>query len=281
MNKMTLMFLVVAGLLLRTLAHTPAETNAVVEAALDYLQQAYPDNWETNFIEVAEEEIPDTWMTFLGGDETNGWTHAEKRAAFDWYLASLGSADCRSLPAIGKWRIKATIGQCDLLNYTNSWPYMKALALNPRGVCYESAIELSIKFGPVDDAMTDFVETILTNVARYTSVERGASACGHYIDKIQTCAGSTNGQNSVVNRAIRMFYKNRRIDVAGCIVRDFAFNRLISSYEISSNRLADALYVLRHPACTAFDRTYFVSITNRLLSSGQPLRQLNIEGNNQ
>ena len=104
MNKMTLMFLVVAGLLLRTLAHTPAETNAVVEAALDYLQQAYPDNWETNFIEVAEEEIPDTWMTFLGGDETNGWTHAEKRAAFDWYLASLGSADCRSLPAIGKRR---------------------------------------------------------------------------------------------------------------------------------------------------------------------------------
>ena len=276
MNRYISMFALAMGSILQTAAYTPAETNAVVEAALDYLQQVYPDNWETNFIEMADEEIPDTWINFLGGDETNGWTHAEKRAAFDWYLDSLGTTDCQQLSAIGKRRVRAALGQCDVLNHTNSWPYLRALALNPHGICREEAIELAIKFGTVNDDMTGFVEMIVTNVTGYTRSERGSSACGHYIDKILACEEATNTQDSAAFRALKMFYRNRCVDVAGSVALDVALKRLVSGYEASSNRLENAQFVLEHPACRPFDRQYFTPATNLLLSAPQPLPEVEV-----
>lgn len=274
MNRCIIMFALAMGSILRLFAYTPAETNAVVEDALDYLQQVYPDNWETNFIEMADEEIPDTWINFLGTDETNGWTHAEKRAAFDWYLDSLGTADCQRLSAIGKRRVRAALGQCDILNHTNSLPYLKALALNPRGICREEAIELAVKFGSVDDDMTRFVEMIVTNITGYTRSERGSSACGHYMEKILAYEEATNAQDSAAFRALKMFYRNRYVDVAGSIALDVALKRLVSEYEASSNRLENAQFVLGHPACMPFDRQYFTPVTNQLMSAPQPLPEV-------
>ena len=43
----------------------------------------------------------------------------EKREEFDWYLNSLGMADCQQLPSIGMWRVRAALGQCDVLNHTD------------------------------------------------------------------------------------------------------------------------------------------------------------------
>ncbi|MCQ2394562.1 MAG: hypothetical protein MJ249_09765 [Kiritimatiellae bacterium] len=259
-------------------AHTLAETNAVVKAALDYLQQAYPDNWGTNnFIEVAADEIPDTWEYFLGGDETNGWTHAEKRAAFDWYLSSLGSTDCRSLPSDGQWRVKAAIAQCDTLNHTNAWPFLKALSLNPRGIHRDRAIQLAIRFGPVDDAMTDFVETIGTNVASYGYAERG-TYCAY--QKRLAAISTTNALECAVrDRAVRRFYQHRfGPSVAGAVSRDFLFRDYLAGYAQSSNRLEFACYVLGTQEGRVNDEEYFISVTNQLLSAGTPLRQLGFEG---
>ena len=266
MNRYISMFALAMGSILQTAAYTPAETNAVVEAALDYLQQVYPDNWETNFIEMADEEIPDTWINFLGGDETNGWTYVEKRAAFDWYLNSLGTADCQQLSSIGKWRVRAALWQCDVLNYTNSWPYLKALALNPLGICREEAIELAIMFGPVNDTMTEFVESVLTNRVVFNEYERN-SACARYRKKFSETTCPIRDRDN----AVRMYYQHRYGDLVNDLRFDAVFSVFIDGYVNSSNRMEYALYILNHPDCGEKDRLYFTSVTNLLLNVAQPL----------
>ena len=113
-----------------------------------------------------------TWHGFLGSDETNGWTVVAKKAAFDWYLSTLGSCDCRLLSRRDKLLVLNAVEMCEALAYTNSVPSLKALALNPRGIHRDVALATALKFSPIDDSTTQFVETILTNTMRYTSGER-------------------------------------------------------------------------------------------------------------
>ena len=90
--------LVVMALLATAFAasgHTTAESNAVVRAALNRALTFYPCDLE-DFELPADIEEPNTWHGLLGGD-VNGWTFAEKKAAFDWYLSTLGTKDCKSL----------------------------------------------------------------------------------------------------------------------------------------------------------------------------------------
>ena len=52
--------------------------------------------------------------------------------------------------------------------------------------------------------------------------------------------------------------------------------RYIAGYNTSSNRLAFAIFAIDNPGCVRSDKRHFTSVTNQLLSSGQPLVQLNI-----
>ena len=65
---------------------------------------------------------------------------------------------------------------------------------------------------------------------------------------------------------------------AAYIIVDRLFNRYFSGYEVSSNRLEHALNVLSIPICAELSGEYFTTMTNQLLSSGQPLVQLSIGG---
>ena len=246
-------------------AHTTAESNMVVRAALYGALTFYPDNIEDGLILPPGVEEPNTWHGFLGGD-AGGWTLAEKKAAFDWYLTTLGTNDCMSLDEVQREEIGMAIDICDDFNHTNSLLSIKALALNPRGVYRDEAIKLTLKFSSVDDATTEFVETIITNVSGYSSGER-VGCYWEYAKKLRQDP-CTNG---VCASALSMFYRNRKVSGTGAATLDRLFADKIEGYVQSSNRLDTALSMLTVTNMRPQFVEYFTGVTNQLLSSGQPL----------
>ena len=253
-------------------AHTYDETNDVVYAALsraasyydDLLEGSPPDN----------DPPPTTWRGFLGAD-TNGWTLAGKMAAFDWYLFTLATNDCETLDDFDEIYARVAIGKCEEFNYTNSVNAMKALSLNPKGVERQQAIRLMIKFSPVDDFMTAFTETIMTNSIGYSVGERSAASC-QYANKLLSFNATNECQQMVVGNAVEMFYRNRMLAPNAFSIVDQLFVRYIDNYSISSNRLEHALNALSLPDCGPVTKRRFVAITNELISSGQPLPWINV-----
>ena len=250
-------------------AHTTAESNMVVRTvlfrALTFCPHVLYDGLELP----VGVEVPDSWRGFLGGD-TNGWTLAEKKEAFDWYLTTLGTNDCMSLNAESREEIRIAIAKCDEFNHTNAVNAMKALALNPRGIYRSRAINLALKFSPVDDATTEFVETIITNVSGYSSGER-VECYWEYAKKLRQDP-CTNG---VCASALSMFYRNRKVSGTGAATLDRLFADKIEGYAQSSNRFDTALSMLTVTNMRPQFVEYFTGVTNQLLSSGQPLPWIN------
>ena len=208
-----------------------------------------------------------TWHGFLGSDETNGWTVAAKKAAFDWYLSTLGSCDCQALSP-KDWRLVLNaVEMCEALAYTNSVPSLKALALNPRGIHRDVALATALKFSPIDDSTTQFVETILTNTMRYTSDER-AVCYTEYPDRIR------NMQDIVYTppyNPMLIFYRNRLTARVGAPAVDRLLTTHLQGYGQSSHRLETAMFMLSETNALPRFIEYFTTVTNQLLSSGQPL----------
>ena len=243
--------------------HTPAESNEVVSAALTRAAFYYDDLREGSPPD--NDPPPTTWLGFLG-PETNGWTLAGKMAAFDWYLSTLATNDCKSLDYFDKLYAAVAIGKCEEFNYTNAAPAMKALALNPRGIERDEAIGLAVKFSAVDAATTEFVETIITNVNGYSSGER-VECYWEYAKKLRQDP-CTNG---VCASALSMFYRNRKVSGTGAATLDRLFADKIEGYAQSSNRLDTAMSMLTVTNMRPQFVEYFTGVTNQLLSSGQPL----------
>ena len=257
-----------AALYVPLLAHTSAETNAVVRGALGNFV-CYSAQIRNFPREVSPTEVPNNWSNFLGGHLNDGWTLDEKKAAFDWYLGTLGTSDCVAMSGWDKSLVRAALVQCESLRHTNCVPAMMALAHNPMGICKQRAIELAIEFGDVDATLTSFTESIMTNSVSYTLAERGV-AVGKFSSKLL----SSNVTN-VIN-AVRMLYRHRQCGLAGVNMLDNLFSARIEGYAMSSNRLEFANFVLGHPDARDFNIRKFTSVTNQLLSSGQPLVQLDI-----
>ena len=243
--------------------HTAGETNAVLGAALARAYTYYDDL--PGGSPPDDDPPPDTWRGFLGPD-TNGWTLVEKMAAFDWYLSTLGTNDCQSMDHFGRTDVMVAVGKCEQFDYTNSAPALKALALNPRGIMRDEAINLAVRFSPVDDTTTEFVETIITNVHGYSSGER-VGCYWEYAKKLRQdpCI------NGAYANAISMFYRNRKVDSTGAVTLDRLFSDKITGYAQSSNRLDTALFMLSVTNMRPRFAEHFTSVTNQLLSSGQPL----------
>ena len=254
-------------------AHTYDETNDVVYAALsraafyydDLLEGSPPDN----------DPPPTTWRGFLGAD-TNGWTLAGKMAAFDWYLSTLATNDCETLDDFDELYARVAIGKCEEFNYTNSVNAMKTLVLNPRGVERGRTVNLAVRFSPIDNTTTEFIETIITNVSSYSSGVR-VGCYWEYAKKLQQDP-CTNGACA---SALAMFYRNRKVSGTGAATLDRLFSNKIAGYANSSNRFDTALSMLMVTNMRPHFIEYFVSVTNQLLSSGQPLPWINFgEGGN-
>ena len=78
-----------------------------------------------------------------------------------------------------------------------------------------------------------------------------------------------------VGNAVEIFYKNRMLVPNASSIVDHLFVRYIDNYTMSSNRLEHALNVLSLPDCGPVTKRKFTSVTNELLSSGQPLPWIN------
>ena len=258
--------------------HTPAETNEMVSAMLGRVLYFASDNWVDN-VGISKREAPVTWPGFLGRDESHGWTLAEKKAAFDWYLSTLGTNDCKALRGDERRYVGVAVDQCRVLNYVEAMTPLKALALNPRGICRKDAMELVIQFCPVDDATTEFVETIMTNSAVYNFREQGA-ASAHYADRLLSFNATNTVQLASREAAVRMLYRNRLLESGTDAIIDEVFFKYIDGYSSSSNRLEYAINAFSYPKCARIFGDYFTSVTNQLLSSGQPLPWINVGGGN-
>ena len=260
---MTLCAFAASSVVATASGHTYDETNEMVYAALSRAAFYYADLREGSPPD--NDPPPTTWLGFLG-PETNGWTLAGKMAAFDWYLSTLATNDCKSLDYFDKLYAAVAIGKCEEFNYTNAAPAMKALALNPRGIERDEAIGLAVKFSAVDAATTEFVETIITNVNGYSSGER-VECYWEYAKKLRQDP-CTNG---VCASALSMFYRNRKVSGTGAATLDRLFADKIEGYTQSSNRLDTALSMLTVTNMRPQFVEYFTGVTNQLLSSGQPL----------
>ncbi len=260
---MTLCAFAASSVVATASGHTYDETNEMVYAALSRAAFYYADLREGSPPD--NDPPPTTWLGFLG-PETNGWTLVGKMAAFDWYLSTLATNDCKSLDYFDKLYAAVAVGKCEEFNYTNAAPAMKALALNPRGIERDEAIGLAVKFSAVDAATTEFVETIITNVNGYSSGER-VECYWEYAKKLRQDP-CTNG---VCASALSMFYRNRKVSGTGAATLDRLFADKIEGYAQSSNRLDTALSMLTVTNMRPQFVEYFTGVTNQLLSSGQPL----------
>ena len=258
-------------------AYTPAETNELVRGMLLRVRSFYNhDNFRDGEIVVPwQGDIPDTWEGFLGKANDGRWTTEERKCAFDWYLSTLGTTDFSVLPKNDQRLVRTALGRCNVFNYTNSVPHLRALALNPKGVYRKEAIDLFLKFSPVSDTTTSFIETIMTNVVGFSSVERGI-ACATYAEQLRLFSPTGVVDAAAKGRAVQMFYRNRNLGYDSAYLIDALFVSHIEGYAMSSNRLELALCMLTKMESDDFDRKDIIAITNQLLSSTQPLRQLNI-----
>ena len=198
-------------------------------------------------------------------------------AAFDWYLSNLATNDCESLDYFEKLYAAVAVGKCEEFNYTNAVNAMKALALNPKGICRDDAIGLVVKFSNVDDSTTAFVETIMTNSMVYNFYEQG-TAGAHYASRLLSFDATNDTQIALRDAGVRMLYRNRLLESGTDAIIDKVFLKYIDGYGSSSNRLEYAINSFSYPKCAEIFGNYFTSVTNQLLSSGQPLPWINFGG---
>ena len=256
-------------------AHTEAETNAVAKSMLEFVLLSVNDNLDD--VVPGEQEAIVTWPSFLKLGESEGWTQSEKKAAFAWYLSMLGTNDCTSLSATDKELVRIALSKCEEFGYAEAVSSYKALALNPKGVYRYRAINLALKYGPVDDSTTAFVETIMTNTPSYNFMEQGA-ASSYYASRLLSFNATNAIQIASRDAGVRMFYRNRLLESGTDAIIDKLFLKYIDGYGSSSNRLEYAINSFSYPKCAEIFGDYFTSVTNQLLSSGQPLPWIEVGG---
>ena len=257
-------------------AHTESETNAVAKSMLEFVLLSVNDNLDDVDNGVEHEAIV-SWPSFLALGESEGWTPPEKKAAFAWYLSTLGTNDCTSFSATDQELVRIALSKCEELDYAEAASSYKALALNPKGVYRNRAIKLAIKYSPVDDSTTTFVEAIITNTTNYNFMEQGA-ASAHYASRLLSFNATNAVQIASRDAGVRMLYRNRLLESGTDAIIDKVFLKYIDGYESSSNRLEYAINSFSYPDCAEIFGDYFTTVTNQLLSSGQPLPWINMGG---
>ena len=224
--------------------------------------------------------MPEVFFGMVGieGD----WPVARRKAAFDAYLAVMADTDFsdetnndRMLP------IWAT-AQCMSMNYTNALPYIRRLVLNTTLTGWRRRREIGkfIAFAPVADETTATIEAIFTNRIDFTWEDR--EECFDYASKVVAASHSNLVSQSVCDRAARVFTCDPT-EWQLSAEYDYFWRRYYPGYATSSNRLEFLSATLSNtniPSCSKWTRfqNHFISVTNQLLSSGQPLPWINMGG---
>ena len=257
----------------------PADSMKALRAMLDFAQGPKQDNLTLDMVQIEPNfSMPEVFfgMVRIEGD----WPIARRKAVFDAYLAGMGDMDFTD--ATNKDRglaLKAT-AQCMAMKYTNALPHMRRLVLNTTltGWMRRREIGRLIALSPVCDETTATMETIFTNRVDFSWEDR--EECFGYALKMATASRSNLVSQTVCDRVARVFARNAtEWQLYGKY--DWFWGRYYSGYAMSSNRLELAITALANTNITqdsdwAFLKRRFTTITNQLLSSGQPLVQLDI-----
>ena len=283
MKGIKLMFLAGAALLSSTAAFSanplPEDTMYAVRRMLRVAQKPLPHVLTLDYVEIEPNySLPEVFfgMIRLNGD----WPVERRKAALDAYLAVMADTDFtdqadndRDLP------FKAT-AQCADMNYTNALPYMRRLVLNRTLSKWSRWNEISklIDFSPVNDETTATIEAIFTNRVDFTWEDR--RKCFDYASKIVAASQSNLVSQSVCDRAAGVFTNNAtEWQLYG--EYDLFWRKYYAGYAMSSNRLEFVNMALANTNITqdsnwAYLNRRFTFVTNKLISSSQPLVQLNL-----
>ena len=213
---------------------------------------------------------------FFGFFVTNGWPRSECEVAFDKYLGWISTNDMTAVDSQDRMFARSALGQCEAMKYAKALETIRAYAMNTNAIDRVSVIDTAVRFGGVDDASASFMDTIVTNKARF-SYHDISWAIPAYCDKLRSV--NTNDAEAVAIRArgARLFYANR-LEWPDASALDDVFVAALPGYDFSSNRLEYANHVLSWTTNNDWRamRDHFVAITNQLLSSGQPLSVITV-----
>ena len=257
----------------------PEESMNALRTMLDFAQGPKQDNLTLDMVQIEPNfSMPEVFfgMVRIDGD----WPVARRKAVFDAYLAGMGDIDFfAETNKDRRLAIQAT-AQCLAMNYTNALPHMRRLVLNTTLTEWIRRREIGrlIALSPVCDETTTTVEVIFTNRVDFTWEDR--EACFDYALKMTAAS-----QSNLVSQAVSA----RGAHVFTCDATEWQlygeydrfWKKYYTGYAMSSNRLELAMAALTNTNIAqnsdwTFLKRRFTSVTNQLLSSGQPLVQLNI-----
>lgn len=271
MNKL-LLSVFMAGLSFMALPHTENEKLEVgrymarfVKASTSY---DHIDEALANYREWSRPEV-------FFGINIDGWTVDEKKEAFDAYIRYIATTNCANEDSPDHVASISAIEQCCWMSRTNELASMRQFVLNTQHPYRFLITEPVIELGGLDNASIDFAEAVATNVAVFSRVERGVTI-GLLRRKLSQANVGDLDVSNACNRITGMFYRNKQLSVAGALSIDKLLAERLNGYAASSNRLETALFVLSQTNRTDRVTEHFTTITNQLLSSGQPLNMITV-----
>ena len=209
------------------------------------------------------------------GINVAGWTVDEKKNAFDAYIRYIATTNCASEESPDHVASISAIEQCCWMSRTNELESIRQFVLNTQHP-YRNRITGSVlELGGLDNESIDFAEAIATNTVAFGRSERGR-AFGVLWKKLSQANIGDSVASNACNRITGMFYRNKQLSVAGALSIDKLLAERLNGYAASSNRLETALFVLSQTNRTDRVTEHFTTITNQLLSSGQPLNMITV-----
>lgn len=272
MNKL-LLSVFMAGLSFMALPHTENEKLEVgrymarfVKASTSY---DHIDEALANYREWSRPEV-------FFGINIDGWTVDEKKEAFDAYIRYIATTNCANEESPDHVASISAIEQCCWMSRTNELASIRQFVLNTQHPYRFLITKPVIELGGLDNASIDFAEAVATNVTEFSRGERGV-AFGMLSKKLSQANVGDLDVSNACNRITSMFYRNKQLSVAGALSIDKLLAERLNGYAASSNRLETALFVLSQTNRTDRVTEHFTTITNQLLSSGQPLNVITVE----
>ena len=271
MNKL-LLSVFMAGLSFMALPHTENEKLEVgrymarfVKASTSY---DHIDEALANYREWSRPEV-------FFGINIDGWTIDEKKEAFDAYIRYIATTNCANEESPDHVASISAIEQCCWMSRTNELASIRQFVLNTQHPYRFLITKPVIELGGLDNASIDFAEAVATNVTEFSRGERGV-AIGLLRRKLSQANVGDLDVSNACNRITGMFYRNKQLSVAGALSIDKLLAERLNGYAASSNRLETALFVLSQTNRTDRVTEHFTTVTNQLLSSGQPLSVITV-----
>ena len=271
MNKL-LLSVFMAGLSFMALPHTENEKLEVgrymarfvkARTSYDHIDEAL-----ANYREWSRPEV-------FFGINIDGWTVDEKKDAFDAYIRYIATTNCANEESPDHVASISAIEQCCWMSRTNELASIRQFVLNTQHPYRFLITKPVIELGGLDNASIDFAEAVATNVTEFSRGERGV-AFGMLSKKLSQANVGDLDVSNACNRITSMFYRNKQLSVAGALSIDKLLAERLNGYAASSNRLETALFVLSQTNRTDRVTEHFTTVTNQLLSSGQPLNMITV-----